>query len=250
MPEKPDDTGNVSTSDPNAKAPAAENAVSVDKAEYDAMKADQARIAKLDELASDADVGSAEEYVEFVEDAYYKLKDSQGKPAEKTPDEKKPDGQGDPPPQPAGLDDEAQKKLDASQQASYQALLESQFAAFQMTRFNRKEDESSDYDRKQLTKVIQSDRHLVAETAKKFDGNAYLAAEYILDLRQGIEDAQKKGAASAEALKKAGDSGKVPTDGPTGEPANQTLTDQVAKHNKAYADMIAPATPYEYEEKK
>lgn len=223
----------------------------IDRAEFERLQAQDARIKKLDGYAEDAStpespVENAEAYVGILEDTAFAKED---KPKEEPPKE---------PAKKTEKPNEAIETLKAESEESKKIALQAQttanntelrvqYAQFKLNQDNKPEEERSPATREELIKIITGpDRgHLGSLASEKFDGNVWDAANYIFTIHEGAEASRKAGAASEVAKANAIASASIPGNrGRVADPITKTPEEKAEEANKELADEIAPDTEY------
>lgn len=231
---------------------------SVDKAELERLKANDARMSDLDRIAKEASTEDetlkAEDYLNHLEDAYYEQ--SQAKPETKQETKTEESKTAEPTkaevtPTPDPNAEEAKRIALQSQQNSNTALLAVQYSEYRDSQRDLPEDQRSSLTKADLQKMIMSREDqptITAVAKKKFDGNFYAAANYIHALMNAddlITKARKEGANSEAAKEAARVSAQLPGNvGRVAEPENKSAVQKAQEENDRQADLIAPDTEY------
>lgn len=219
-------------------APTPDENVTIDRAELEQLRATNTRMVNLDAYAKEAEIDTAEEYLEVLEEAAY-TKPTTPEPTPTTPT---------PVPTPSGIDPNVQKQLDAAKRASAQAFLAAQTVAFNTAQSNLPEVERSPFSEKELLKIINNPdtSGLVMRSASKFNGNVFAAANYIATIDKGVAKAHEAGAAVATAKANAAATANLQTGGATPEPTSMTAEQKAQAEQDKAADAIASDdAPYE-----
>lgn len=175
--------------------------------ELQVLQSKAARLDAMDEIASEMAHDTAEDYIDTLEHSMAEQIDTTA--PDKAPEKTKPAAPAAPANNPdydKAISQNAANNTATAQNASA-ALMESQFATYEIRRMKQPKEEQSSYTKEELLKVLRSPkRHVIKEmVAQDSDhgGNFFRAAEYFLDNTQGKSEERKAGAESEKALNRA-----------------------------------------------
>ncbi len=220
-----------------------ENKVEVDRAELEALKSSQARMTKLDEIASEAQLDNVEDYLDGLEGQVYKQED----PPDKPPEPAKP--RVDPPapssgtsaPATAELSEADRKLLNDLKQQTNANMIATQRQEWEAEQRALPEDQRSAATAEDLLKILYSKKGaVIGQSAGAFSGNIFKAAAYAYGIEHGNKEAFKAGAESATALANAAVSANLETSGKTAVPDKLTPVERREAWQKEQADDIEP----------
>lgn len=217
-----------------------QNEVTISKADLEALKANDARLKKLDSIAAEAELQTAEEYLEVLEDETVTLRrqvQSTAKPIE--PDNSDPEKPEKPEKSDKPVVDESfTKEISRLDRASSQAAIESHMANYRVIEISKPEEQRHSYTRDQLEKVLQNEGPVVASLMQKKPGlerNMFAAAAYLLDVQSGV----MPGKTTDDKLN--GTANLNPGSRAAKPPANDKAEDQVKQAQAEIRDRIAPS---------
>lgn len=247
-----DGTKSATANSSGASDANAENSVSIDGAELEALRAKALVHDRLAEDAEDAGYDNPVEYQEYLETTNYANRQAEKNAAEKTNQEQQGANkeQQKPPPPPAQSKavDETIERAEAATRNSYRAVIETSFITYDFGQKQLPEAERDGFTREELNKVIGNKARgpIVANLAqdKEFDGNIYAAAAHYLTSTGKASDLRQQGA-NAEKTRTQSQQGAA---GRTGagtsiENTQDNLTEE-EKADKDFMERVVPDTRY------
>jgi hypothetical protein len=219
------------------------NHISVDRAEYDALIASRERIAKLDALAQEAQRQNAEDYLNLLEEVAYE--NLQGEKKEEK-EEQRIEKKIEPKTQQEKPDNEIVKRLDRTEQASAQVMLQAMALDYEFDNRMKPEDQRFPQTRQDLEKAIKGpDGSVIFHLAqKKFEGNLFKAAAHLLNIETVEERARKEGERLAGLSSSERESAALRLSGQLKPSEKMTAEGAYQEYQKREADKIAPDTVY------
>lgn len=177
--------------------------ITVSRAELERLKGIES---STKDIIEEAELGnmSPQEYVDYLASKAVEA----AKPATTTQPASQPAATTQPASQPV------QQTDNVLQTATYHAVLESHYAGYQVAQMGGKPEDKATYSRQDLQKVIDTKPNLVKEVARENGGNLFVAAQEILDLKQGKAKASQAGADAEKARQQAGNSAQLGTSAP------------------------------------
>lgn len=200
----------------------------------------------LQERAEEMGMDSVEEYVEWLEaQASGESDDKENHDSRRNVEDKGTEEKPSVPPvrqkhtedAGSGVDDDVRRQLRDINAVAAHAVLEAQYGQYRDVEREKDAGSRRTYSKEDMMKLIKDPVEGIAiqRVAAKFNDNLWEAAAYLLDLDNGISNARKEGAESAEALNRA----KKSTQLAEGKPMD--VDDDDFDPAKALADEIAPA---------
>ncbi len=198
--------------------------------ELQGLRAKEARLDKMDEIASEMFHDNAEAYMDTLEQS---MAENTETPAPEKPPET--------PAAPAAPANNPEYDKVISQVATNTAAtaMEAQWTGFEVQQMKLPEKERSSSTREDLLKILKSPKGLVvkemAGTDPDLAGNLFLAADYFSKMTQGKSEERKAGAASEKALNAAKTTASLEQG-----VSIPTLDSNETEDMAAFADMLSP----------
>ncbi len=228
--------------DKPAEQQPASDKIALDKAEYDQLQEVKRRMGSLDDIAKQAEYGTAEEYFDDLEATAYAEK-NKPEPAPAQPQPGTPPEPAKPPTPENPEIAELRQKVTTSQQQAAQNMLLQHETSYKVDQSQLPSEERCVITTADLKKEIMKNPQLVAQMATRRGGNLFDGAAALMATDGvALTKAREQGAQEAEQRRLAAEATSVGTGGRMPAPAStgaQLTQEEIAKE---LCNRIAPTT--------
>lgn len=223
--------------DQTPETPEVEEKPTISETELETLKANSAKYEQLEADAKALGFNSYEEYLGLLEQNKYNEVKDEGKTVEVKQDTKKVDT--------PKVETPVVQTPPAPDPLIIQSYLEAQYATYLQLQAQLPEEDRGKYSKQELLTVIQGPKTGVIQSLMadpELDGNAFMAAKYLLNIPKTKKQAQQQATDTADALSDAKETAKVSTEAPPPDKKTEKTANEIE------ADKIALDTPYVYPE--